>query len=631
MSKQIITQSELALKILPQQYSVGTYLYYKGYQNELYVIEDELPKECFQIIKVDGSTLLKTDYSQKVSLATLKAYYQPVGMDITHIRDLAVRMLEGDEIENISTTTDDTTALMHLGNKQTLIHLREEIDKSKLVVETIQRHAQLIVDEMKEKLMEKVNGINNVVSEMNKQISRLDYIIQTIETYAGIKEDIVTIQQGIPGSEDTPVVIRQAVIYMDEEMALIDPEFDWQKISSFDKWLTQDDNYKTLMPDIKSIVAIKPRRYDKKYSEGNTAADRWNDWMMNQNNRVTLFLIRNGENLYRIESEHISLHDRLFPNADEYLEILKKEEKDAQRGWHYKNDDLSDSAVFRKRFTKVSFLLQGLFERSDVFAPHNFTGSLIKMTGLDGHIEMLYELDRSKLLGDGKPAFSEWVEQLNANLTEGKRILLINNGYNHSGYEFERRDYVTYYSSDWNTPGYPKDGIYTLYKSNPKGYDKYYEERHPYIIKFMSDQDTYSWGGGFEKRKNRTSIHINPKYDGILNYDDLKMEDIDYYLHSRLHRSQYHQFVVMLQKAKYVMLAEQCDEDDFIRMMVGQMMHRNLSVKDGYTPETVVRIALDKVKNRLKWKRPVSTKEKETYTLVERNLFSKQNIEKYFK
>ena len=77
-------------------------------------------------------------------------------------------------------------------------------------------------------------------------------------------------------------------------------------------------------------------------------------------------------------------------------------------------------------------------------------------------------------------------------------------------------------------------------------------------------------------------------------------------------------------------LEEQAEEENFIRMMKGQMLARGLKVKDGYTPEEIVRKTLTTVKNRLKWKRPVSTKEKETYTLVERNLFSKQNISKYF-
>ena len=46
--------------------------------------------------------------------------------------------------------------------------------------------------------------------------------------------------------------------------------------------------------------------------------------------------------------------------------------------------------------------------------------------------------------------------------------------------------------------------------------------------------------------------------------------------------------------------------------------------------ESVVRKAIDTVKSRLKWKRPISAKEKETYTLVSKILFSKKFIDKYF-
>ena len=143
-------------------------------------------------------------------------------------------------------------------------------------------------------MLEKVNKLNGVISTMQNQMSRIDYVIQTIETYAGIKESVVTLQKGVPADGSFPVVIRQAVIYLDEEMALIDPEFDWQKMESFDSWLLTNDNYKTLLPDIKSIVAIKPRRKDKRYTDGNTFKDAYHNWTMNEPNHVTLFLIRNG-------------------------------------------------------------------------------------------------------------------------------------------------------------------------------------------------------------------------------------------------------------------------------------------------------------------------------------------------
>ena len=86
----------------------------------------------------------------------------------------------------------------------------------------------------------------------------------------------------------------------------------------------------------------------------------------------------------------------------------------------------------------------------------------------------------------------------------------------------------------------------------------------------------------------------------------------------------------MLKKVKALLLEQQREEENFISMMVGQMIARGLTVKKPFTSEEVVRFALDMVKTRLKWKRPVSTKERETYTLVERTLFSKAFISKYF-
>ena len=133
------------------------------------------------------------------------------------------------------------------------------------------------------------------------------------------------------------------------------------------------------------------------------------------------------------------------------------------------------------------------------------------------------------------------------------------------------------------------------------------------------------------KRKNRVSIRIALYKDGVLNYDDLKMEDVEYYLNSRLHRSQYYKFVRLLKEFKNIYLKELEAENEYIMMFVGQMMAKGLQPKDGITAESVVRKAIDTIKNRLKWKRPITAKEKETYTLVERTLFSQAFRTKYFK
>ena len=635
MNNNQITRSELDLQPRAKTYQCGAFLHYRGCDGvELWKIVSQETDTRFVIALLDACTCKETGERRTVALSSLEQYYQPVCQDMERIHSLALRLLEGEELEEgiIQESGEDGTELMYLGDKATLTALRTELSNIEAAAEAVRQHAKCVADEIHRQMTAKVEKMNAMAAAMRRQIGRLDYVLQTIETYAGIKEEIFVVRKGMPADGSFPVVIRQAVIYLDEEMALMDPEFDWRVLDSFNDWLVQDDHYKQILPEVKSIVAIKPRRRDKAYSSGCTAEDRYYNWVMNEPNHHTMFLIRNGENVYRLDSEHIILEDRMFPNAGEYEEILRKEAQEENRWGKGRDEDYSEGLQFRKRFTRVSFLLQGLFDRSEVFAPHNFTGSLIKMQGLENHIKMHYELDLSHQLSDGRMAFRDWFRTLNEGLAEGNRILLVRAGMNHHGYEYSRKDYVVYRYNEWNTPGFPEDGVYTLYGSQPDENSvqtKHYFDSHPFLVKFRSAEPAYSWTGCRE-RKNRVGIYIDPQSWGVLNYDALKVEDIDYYLHSRLHRSQYYQFVVMLQKARELLLKEQRSEEDFISMMVGQAVARGLSVKPGYNVEDVVRTALDKVKERLKWKRPVSTKERETYTLVERTLFSKAFIGKYF-
>jgi hypothetical protein len=66
-------------------------------------------------------------------------------------------------------------------------------------------------------------------------------------------------------------------------------------------------------------------------------------------------------------------------------------------------------------------------------------------------------------------------------------------------------------------------------------------------------------------------------------------------------------------------------------MLCGELIAESLWPKDGYTHDGIARIALQTIKDRLKWKRPISSKERETYYLVRRTLFSDAFKKKYFK
>ena len=621
MSTGIIKKTDLQLAV-NEELVVGGYLYdrdglyrIKAVNDDGSVVVDEVNPETLEAYE----NSFKKDYR-----ITSMEYYKVLGVDVEKIKSMAERLLNGEPFEEFAESSD--TALMSLGSKETLVVLRENINKAALVAEKTRKYADIMIQQKTRELEARLRPMREMIEKMGREVKRLDYVIQTIETYAGIKESVEQLHAGEPAPETTPIVFRQAVIFMDEELALIDDDFDWQKVDKFDKWLLEKDRYKEFMPDEKSMVAIKPRRTDKKYTDEKGIGGALYNWMMNKPNHKTVFLIRNGENLYKIESEHIYLFDRMYPNKDEYLKILEKEQKIIY------HSGTPESESFRKQYTQVAFLMQGLVERSDVFSPHTVTGSLIKMEGFtDEQIQLRYELDASRALGDGRPSVEEWMRQMNSQLCEGKRVLLIVGKYSMDyGYHFnEEHDFIKYYNNSFTAPDLPTSGIYTLEKLD-EGRKNGYWETYNFLIKYMPQNDVRGYWED-TPRKKRVSIRVSLNNDGILNYDDMKIEDVEYYLNSRLHRSKYFKFVRLLKEFKNVYLKELEAENEYIKMFVGQMMAKGLQPKDGITAESVVRKAIDTIKNRLKWKRPITAKEKETYTLVERTLFSQAFRNKYFK
>ena len=591
----LIRRDELRSLSVSDGFCVGNYV--TSYGN-VYFISDQ-PRPCVYTIQHIHPETNEVLESRVISLSTLKEYYKPFPISAQKARELAFRILNGEEIE--SEDNSGSAELMAMSGKKALCSLREEANKSLIVAESVKHYAEVIIKQRTAELEAKLGAVRGVIAKMNKQISDLDYAIQIVETYAGIKESVVQLNSGDAADEDIPVVFRQAVVFVDEELALIEDDFDYRKMGRFDEWLLTDNNFKKLLPDEKSMIACKPRRTKKNYCDLE-----WLNAIMNQPNFETLFLIRNGDNLYRLESEHIVLADRMFPNQDEYMREIEKEKCSSSRDVYAER--------FQKRFTRVAFLLQGLMDRSNVFLPHDFNGSFIKMDGIDpSKVQLRYELDDSHALSDGRPSPHEWMKKLNEQLCEGKRVLLYD-------YQFCYNDFLKYYRNKYTAPSYPTKGLYTLYNNPNYRGESFGAYKH--IIRYIP---LSYW----EKRVYRESIQLNVRDVGLLNYDDASLEDVEYYLNSRLHRSQYYSFVSIMKAYKAQYLRDKAAEDDYVRMMIGQIVAKGYIAREGHELDQIVREAINIVKGRLKWKRPITAKEKETYTLVERTLFSKSFVNKY--
>ena len=236
----IIKKADLQLAV-NEELKVGCYLYdrddiyrIKAVNDDGSVVVDTVNPETLEVI----DNTFKKDY--RIGKDNLH-YYSVLGVDVEKIKQMAERLLNGETFEEFTESSD--TALMSLGSKDTLMILRENINRAAIVAEKTRKYADIMIQRKTRELEARLRPMRDMIEKMGREVKRLDYVIQTIETYAGIKESVEQLHAGEPAPETTPIVFRQAVIFMDEELALIDDDFDWQKVDKFDEWLLQNESF----------------------------------------------------------------------------------------------------------------------------------------------------------------------------------------------------------------------------------------------------------------------------------------------------------------------------------------------------------------------------------------------------
>lgn len=137
-----------------------------------------------------------------------------------------------------------------------------------------------------------------------------------VELYAGLVEQVKKVRKGDAASMDTPVHLLQRRHYMDEE-CLANYEaggMDYKSVDEFDQWLARDDNFSRVLPFQRCVVAFRIRR-NEKHREARVPYDFIKIAAEKAADQATFLYIRNGERLYRLETQH-DFGPQLFPDFD---------------------------------------------------------------------------------------------------------------------------------------------------------------------------------------------------------------------------------------------------------------------------------------------------------------------------
>lgn len=590
------------------------------------------------------------------------------GDDVSEYREKAQKVISGEiDIESLNDTETDVinneTALISKNSKTNLTALQNNLEDKKKNAELIQAFVSIEMEKKKRELETVRQKLNGVIDVFRKKIGKIMRVITTIELYLGIDEELFQIQEGELAPKDTPICFRQAVLYMDEEIGHYENGgLDFTNIDWFDNWLITNDNYKKLLPEEKGLVVFRPRRHEKDYGDD----VRYNAAMNQENKYRTYLLIRNGECLYRVYTENIVILPRLFPKKDELQKLMLEIQHENMSSWdEEKKKDKFDDLLHQ--YKKRAILMQGLIDRTEVFHPLPVEKiNMFDMDNLDGKVIFIY--DDEATLPSGRLPFWEWHKEINDKIGKGSRVLLTH---------FNKRnddvsDRIYYYCNEYNLPSPPSRGIYVVeeyfveeskeYKKSDfeklklewddRGFEykvvktrenayvvnwqdnfhvpKIYEDgitvkgKFPHLTILYNPGDTvYGPWGTYDphERKKRIRLKIYKSDNFILNYDQISLDDIEFYLTSRVDRPNYLSMLPLLNDIKKWRLVEIENEKNFAKLVYAQIYTNKIfkGQSDDFVYSKIWQ-TIDWWKFKNMWKRPIDKDDAKALRMITKKL-----------
>jgi hypothetical protein len=283
----------------------------------------------------------------------------------------------------------------------------------------------------------------------------------------------------------------------------------------------------------------------------------------------------------------------------------------------------------------------------------------------------------------GRLKYRKWKEKLNNKIKHGSRILIAPNNELH-GWQGKKSydDRLYRYYNEHNIPEMPPAGIYLVelfpvermgsftkeeieelkakgkyikhdeksetetrtkdLGEDKRGWPKYehykvtvhttnYIQDHLTIMYNPKDRVEYGSGGWGDydphERKNRLRFRIEPHDEFVFNYDLITMEDLDFYIHSRIDRPNYLDMMPVLKTLRAKRKEEMKDENSFGRFVFGRNVGKfqdEFGYKEGVrilNKRIHESIAYWKLKNDIK--RPIQQDDTLALRMIERRINSK--------
>ncbi|MFX4226388.1 MAG: hypothetical protein ACFHHU_00430 [Porticoccaceae bacterium] len=383
-------------------------------------------------------------------------------------------------------------------------------------------------------------------------VDRLMDGIANLDLYTG-KEVIVTkVAEGKSAPRTERLTLTQSRLFVDEEAAVfleVDEWFDFRNRDRFFDLLRSNDAFaRQLFPTDRCVLLMAFRRHGLDYGDMHTNV------VLNQLNRDTFLLVRDGENIFHVQSpieSHLN-SDYLFPSKDEFGRNF--------RGIDGSNLTLSDlgyadAVVRQKRFEmhykRFLILLCGLDHRLGLFGSF-YDGEpsfdFVSAKFQDEHFNFIRDKDGEGMLPATKvePA-GNWASRMNGYLRPGSRIIA--NWPDFMTVETAPSAVYEFYNGRGTT------SEFRYYPIEPLSVLVLQEDKKGLYVKVPVRGDTAEYKErefGCRVSLDRHILEMTVSVQGFrwLCLDMVKVSDLDTYIHHRPSRQNYINYIKLVKTAR---------------------------------------------------------------------------------
>ena len=508
-------------------------------------------------------------------------YYTPAPDDILEIISDADRVFRGELIDGPADELPPPEALATIGTAQlTAMHdRREEMKRRAEMLSLVFRSRKA---EMLRELDAKMKVIDGIVHDAERQVSNLHKVLDMAKAYGGQGVRITVAARGSGAPDGTPLSIRQRILFMDEEMAVLGDDckgLDADDIHLFADWLGEPGHRDIIVPEMKCVVVMKPRRFDKRYT-----GDFYVNRELNRWNHHSFLVLRNGENVSIAEYDNLCVFGSAVPRKSDYGQIMKE----YTDGWHKGDEKYASEATedIRFRSMQLGSIIQGIVDRTGFFgAPGDI--DVLHNTG----VSIVFDDEADSLVGTGLTDFPAFISDKARSIRRGSRIVYFGG---RDGGEPSR------WMHGMTFPA-PHSGLYSVDEIDGR-----------LGFRYLPDDEVWDKDEGWHKRTRREGWHYHAGH--AINFDDISSEEMAAYLDDRTQRRYYLSIIPLLLELRRNKEAEEKDERLFIDCLL-----RDESLA-GDIDEDKVREAIAWWKNKVIFIRPLSLDDRKAYRMIKSRL-----------